>query len=290
MAAWIKMPLGMELGLGPGDFELDGELAPSPKGGGAPSQFSAHFLWPNGQMHQDAAWHGCRPKPRGLCVRWRPSPPSQKEGGAPLQFSARVYCVQTAGWIKMVLGMELGLGPGDFVLDGVPAPLSQKWAETPPQFSVHFLGQTAGCIKMPHGMDVGLIPGDFVLYRDIWGLSLPSPKRSGAPKFLAHVYCGQTAGWIKMVLGMELGLGPVDFVLDGDPAPLHQKTTEPSPQFSAHFLWPNGWMHQDATLHGCVRWGPPIDDDSPAVTPPPLQHVGSIGEITPRRRLKRQVL
>jgi len=68
---------------------------------------------------------------------------------------------------------------------------------------------------------------------------------------------------------MELGLGPVDFVLDGDPAPLHQKTAEPSPQFSAHFLRPNGWMHQDATLHGCVRWGPPIDDDSPAVTPPP---------------------
>ena len=29
-------------------------------------------------------------------------------------------------WINMSLGMELGLGPGDFVLDGVPAPLPQK--------------------------------------------------------------------------------------------------------------------------------------------------------------------
>jgi len=33
MAAWIKMPLGMVLDLGPGDFVLDGDPAvPSPKG------------------------------------------------------------------------------------------------------------------------------------------------------------------------------------------------------------------------------------------------------------------
>ena len=37
MAAWIKMSLGVELGLGLGDFVLDGDLVPpSPKGGGAP--------------------------------------------------------------------------------------------------------------------------------------------------------------------------------------------------------------------------------------------------------------
>jgi len=28
----------------------------------------------------------------------------------------------TAGWIKMQLGTEVGLGPGDIVLDGNPAP------------------------------------------------------------------------------------------------------------------------------------------------------------------------
>ena len=43
--------------------------------------------------------------------------PSPKGGGAP-QFSAHVYCVQTAEWIKMALGMEVGLSLGDFVLDG----------------------------------------------------------------------------------------------------------------------------------------------------------------------------
>ena len=31
MAAWIKMPLGMELGLSPGDFVLDGDPAPPPQ-------------------------------------------------------------------------------------------------------------------------------------------------------------------------------------------------------------------------------------------------------------------
>ena len=34
-----------------------------------------------------------------------------------------VYCGQTVGWIKMTLGTEVGLGPGDIVLDGDPAPL-----------------------------------------------------------------------------------------------------------------------------------------------------------------------
>jgi len=64
----------------------------------------------------------------------------------------------------MVLGMEIGLSPGDFVLDGDPA-LSPKTRRSPPtQFSAHFYsGQTAGCIKMPLGMEVGVNPGDFVL-------------------------------------------------------------------------------------------------------------------------------
>ena len=33
-----------------------------------------------------------------------------------------VYCRQMAGWIKMPLGTEVNLGPGDVVLDGVAAP------------------------------------------------------------------------------------------------------------------------------------------------------------------------
>ena len=45
-----------------------------------------------------------------------PSSPAQKRGTAP-QLSARDYCGQTAGWIKVPLGTEVGLGPGNIVLD-----------------------------------------------------------------------------------------------------------------------------------------------------------------------------
>ena len=51
--------------------------------------------------------------------------PSPQKGADP-QFSAHVYCDQTAGWMKLVLGMAVGLSAGEFVLDGDPAPLRQK--------------------------------------------------------------------------------------------------------------------------------------------------------------------
>jgi len=38
-----------------------------------------------------------------------------------LHFPAHVYCGKTARWIKMPLGMEVGLGPGYIVLPGDPA-------------------------------------------------------------------------------------------------------------------------------------------------------------------------
>ena len=50
MATWIKMPLGTQVGLGPGYIVLDGDPAP-PKGGTAPS----HFL-PHDYCGQMAGW------------------------------------------------------------------------------------------------------------------------------------------------------------------------------------------------------------------------------------------
>jgi len=44
-----------------------------------------------------------------------------------------VYCGQTVGWIKMKLGVQVGLGPGRIVLDGDPAP-SLKGEQQPPHF------------------------------------------------------------------------------------------------------------------------------------------------------------
>ena len=78
----------------------------------------------------------------------------------------------------MVLGVEVGLSPGDFVLHGDPAsPLPKRGRSPPQQFSTHFCcGQTALCITMPFGMEVGLSPADCVR----WGLS-PSPERGRSP-------------------------------------------------------------------------------------------------------------
>jgi len=148
-------------------------------------------LWPNGRTDQDETCHAGRGSQLPLPQR----------GTAP-QISAHMCCSQTVGRIKMPLGMKVGLDPGDFVLNGDPVPLS------------------------------------------------PKRRRIPLPKFLAHVYCGQTAGWIKMVLGTEVSVSPGDFVLDGDPALLPKKRAEPSPIFGPFLLWPNGWMHQDATWYG----------------------------------------
>jgi len=76
-----------------------------------------------------------------------------------------VYCGQTVGWIKMKLGLQVGLGHGHIVLDGNPAPLPNLPPKGhSPQFSAHICsGQMAGWIKTPLGRKVGLDPSDIVL-------------------------------------------------------------------------------------------------------------------------------
>jgi len=75
----------------------------------------------------------------------------RKKGTAPTQFLAHVYCGQTAGWIKMPLGMEVNLGPGDVVLDGVAAPPKRG---TAPVF--------VPCLLWPNGwMDEDATSRDF---------------------------------------------------------------------------------------------------------------------------------
>ena len=86
MVEWIKMKLGMSVGLGPGQIVVDWDPAelPSPKRGRSP-QFYAYLLWPNGWMDQDATWQGSRPQPKRHCVRWGPSSPLRK-GAEPPNF------------------------------------------------------------------------------------------------------------------------------------------------------------------------------------------------------------
>ena len=54
----MKLVLGMEVGLSPGDFVLKGDPATSPKRERSP--------FPN------ATWYGCRPQPRGLVLEGDP--------------------------------------------------------------------------------------------------------------------------------------------------------------------------------------------------------------------------
>jgi len=66
----------------------------------------------------------------------------------------------------MALGMEVGLSPGDFVLDGDPVSPPLK-GRIPPQLSANVrCGQTTARTKMALGMEVGLGPGDFVFDGD----------------------------------------------------------------------------------------------------------------------------
>jgi len=55
-----------------------------------------------------------------LC--WMETQLPQKKGTAFTQFLAFVFCGQTALWIKMPLGTEVNLDPGDVVTDDVAAP------------------------------------------------------------------------------------------------------------------------------------------------------------------------
>ena len=91
------------------------------------------------------------------------------------------------GWIKMALGMEVGLGPGDFVCDGDPAP-PEKRAHHPTHFLAYvYCGQTAGWMKTPLGTEVDLGPGHVVL----GGVPAARERATAAPVlFSDHVYCG----------------------------------------------------------------------------------------------------
>jgi len=87
----IKMKLGMQLGLGPGHIVLDGDPAPPPQRGTAPTQYSAHICC--GQM---AAWIkmplDMGLSPGNFVLNGDPALPSSKKGAEPPpQFSAHFY-------------------------------------------------------------------------------------------------------------------------------------------------------------------------------------------------------
>ena len=118
----MKTPLGTELDLGAGHIVLDGFPAIRERGTAPPPLLGPCLLWPR----------------------------------SPISAAAELLLLyQTAGYIKMRLGMDVDFSPDDFALDGERTLLAKKGRT--PQFSAHVCyGQTAVWIKMPFGMEVCL--------------------------------------------------------------------------------------------------------------------------------------
>ena len=67
-------------------------------------------------------------------------PSLPKKGVKPQIFGTFIVAKRIDGsrwhlaWIKMALGMEVGLSPGDFLLHGDPAPLPKRGSSPLPNF------------------------------------------------------------------------------------------------------------------------------------------------------------
>jgi len=104
-------------------------------------------------------------------------PPPKKGGAQQPPLFGQFYCDQTAGWIKMSLGTEVGPLWGQ-------APLRIR-AQQPPLFVPFCCSQTARWTRMPLGTQVGYGPGDTVLDGDP---APPTERGTAAPHFSSHVY------------------------------------------------------------------------------------------------------
>jgi len=158
-----------------------------------------------------------------------PSSPPPPKGGTIADPTFRpMYCGQTAAWIKMTLGMEVGLDPGH-TLDGDLAPPPK--GHTPNFRPMCVVAKRLDGSRCCHLTGIGLDPGHIVLDGDPSASSHPPPKQRGTsrPHFSAHVLWPN--GWMDQDVTWQGGscLGPGDIVLDGDPAPLKRGTTSRPP-------------------------------------------------------------
>jgi len=141
------------------------------------------------------------------------------------KFSAHVCCGQTAGWIKIPLVTEVGLGPDHIVLDGDPAP--------------HLKRSTAP--------------------------STPPPQKKGtAPPIVGPCRVAKRLGGSRRHLEGGRPRPRPNCARWG-PSSLPKRGHSPRPILGTCLLCQKGWMDQDATrYHGgrpwprphCARWDP----------------------------------
>jgi len=107
-AAWIKMPLGTEVGLGLRDIVLDENPASPPLKGHSP-QFLAHVYCGQtaGRMKTplgtELDCYGTRPRPRPHCVRRGPSSPRKGHSSPPPSFRPMSIVATVAHTVELLL-------------------------------------------------------------------------------------------------------------------------------------------------------------------------------------------
>jgi len=94
-AGCIRIQLGTEVGLGPGEIVLDGDPPSSPLKGAHPL-FSTTFIVPNGWMNQDAAAYGGSPQPRPIALDGDPAAPTKNRAQPPI---IGPYLLWPNGWM-----------------------------------------------------------------------------------------------------------------------------------------------------------------------------------------------
>ena len=163
--------------------------------------------------------------------------PLPKKGGHSPQFSAHVYCDQTAVYIRIPLGTEVGLSLDDILLNGDPAPPRKK-GTAPTQFLAHvYCGQMAGWIKVPLGTEVNRGPGDIVRWSHSSSLKRHSPPVFGLCLLWPHCSMDEDATCY--------GSRP-DCVRRGPSSPT--KGAEQSLLFGPCLLWPRSPITATAQL------------------------------------------
>jgi len=135
-----------------------------------------------------------------------------------------------AAWIKMALGMEVGL-PRRLCVRWGANPLPKKGAE-PPQFSAHvYCGQTARCIKMPLCMEVGSAQAT------LCQMGRSSPKRGTAPVFGSCLFWRN--GWMdEKATWYGSTPWPRPHCIRWGPSSQTKGHSSPHPLFGPCLLWP----------------------------------------------------
>jgi len=147
-AGCIKIPVGMDVCLSPGDFVLDGDPVPPQKGGGAPPpNFRPMFI--EAKRRDGSRWHLAwgRPWSSPHCARWGHSSPPPKGDRPPIFDPSLLWptgCMhQDATWYG---GRPQ---PRRLCVRFGPSSLPQK-GRSPTQFSAHvyFAAVTRWYFKM----------------------------------------------------------------------------------------------------------------------------------------------